>query len=232
MPPKIFLKNEGIIALTSDASINFVPQDFDSPLTSVQRAYLLKYCDADIPQVFWRKQIHGEDILIARNGAGTCKGCIDADAFITDEKNLPIALRTADCVPVFIFDPEFCVIGLAHAGWRGTYKAIAVKTVQKMQEVFHSQPSSLKVVLGPSIRECCYLVGEEFRHYFPSHVMDREGHLYADMISANRDQLLKAGVSKENIFDSGACTCCDNNYFSFRRDGKKAGRMISLMMLR
>ena len=91
--------------------------------------------------------------------------------------------------------------------------------------------ASLKVVLGPSIRECCYQVGEEFRDYFPSHVRDRDGHLYADVIAANRDQLLQAGVRQENIIDSGICTCCNKNYFSFRRDGEKAGRMISLMML-
>jgi YfiH family protein len=120
---------------------------------------------------------------------------------------------------------------VAHAGWRGTYKSIAAKTVQKMQEIYASRIPDLKIVLGPSIRECCYLIGEEFRDYFPSYVRDREGHLYADMISANRDQLLHAGVQQENILDSGICTCCNKDYFSFRRDGEKAGRMISLMML-
>jgi len=85
--------------------------------------------------------------------------------------------------------------------------------------------------LGPSIRECCYQVGEEFRHYFPAHVKDREGYLYADVTGVNRDQLLQAGVLPENILDSGICTCCNKDYFSFRRDGAKAGRMISLMML-
>ena len=145
---------------------------------------------------------------------------------------MPIAIRTADCVPVFVFDPLRRVIGLVHAGWRGTYKTIASKTVQKMQEKYSCLSSSLKIFLGPSIRECCYQVGEEFRDYFPSHVRDREGHLYVDMISANRSQLLQAGVQRENILDSGVCTCCNKNYFSFRRDGKKAGRMISLMMLK
>ena len=231
MQPEIFFKDQGIIALTSDASINFAPVDFDSPLRADQRAYLQKACRVDIPQVFWRKQIHGDDILTASGGVGTSNGCPDADAYITHEKNLPIAIRTADCVPVFIYDPLHQVIGLAHAGWRGTYKAIAVKTVQKMQEKYASQISDLKIVIGPSIRECCYQVGEEFRHYFPSHVKDRGGYLYADVTGVNRDQLLQAGVPQENIFDSGLCTCCNKNYFSLRRDGKKAGRMISLMML-
>lgn len=231
MQPEIFFKDQGVLALTSDASIDFIPADFDSPLTTAQRAYLKSICGVDIPQVFWRKQIHGDDVLVALGGAGASKGLPDADAYITNEKNLPIAIRTADCVPVFIFDPLRRVIGLVHAGWRGTYKAIAVKTVQRMQEKYASQPSDLKIVLGPSIRECCYQVGEEFRDYFPAHVKDRGGYLYADVTGANRDQLLQAGVRQENIFDSGACTCCHKDYFSFRRDGVKAGRMISLMML-
>jgi len=229
--PQMFLKNEGIIALTSDASIDFTPENFDSPLSETQRAYLKKESGLDIPQVFWRKQIHGDDVLLARNGVKSSQDCPDADAYITNEKKLPIAIRTADCVPVFIFDPVRRVIGLAHAGWKGTYKAIAAKTVQKMQEKFSCQPSDLKIILGPSIRQCCYQVGEEFRDYFPAHVHDRGGHLYADVTGANRDQLLKVGVRPENIQDSEICTCCDKNYFSFRRDGAKAGRMISLMML-
>lgn len=228
---RMFFEDQGLLALTSDGSIDFTPLDFDGPLTDLQRAYLQRNWGVDVPQVFWRKQIHGDNILVARGGVGTSKGCPDADAYITDEKNLPIAIRTADCVPVFIFDSHHRAIGLAHAGWKGTYKAIAVKTVQRMQEKYASQVSSLKIVLGPSIRECCYQVGEEFRDHFPSHVRDRGGYLYADVIGANRDQLLQAGVQQANIFDSGICTCCNKNYFSFRRDGEKAGRMISLMML-
>lgn len=223
--------NEGLLALTSDGSIDFTCDDFDVPLTVTQRAYLQKKCGVAITQVFWRKQIHGDNILEAHGGAGASKGCPDADAYITDEKNLPIAIRTADCVPVFIFDPRRRVIGLAHAGWKGTDKAIAAKTVQRMQEKYASQPSDLKIVFGPSIRECCYQVGAEFRDYFPAYVQDRGGLLYLDLIAANRDQLLQESVWQANIFDSGICTCCNKNYFSFRRDGIKAGRMISLMML-
>jgi YfiH family protein len=232
MQPEEFFKDEGIIALTSGASVDFTPIDFDSPLTEVQRAYLYKKNGIDVPQVFWRKQVHGDDILVVQGGVGTSKGCPDADAYVTNEKNLPIAIRTADCVPVFIFDPRQRAIGLAHAGWKGTCKAIAAKTVQRMQEKFASQASGLKVFLGPSIRQCCYQVGKEFYDYLPSHIKSRDGFLYADVIGANREQLLRAGVPPKSIFDSGICTCCNRNYFSFRRDGEKAGRMISLMMLK
>ncbi len=235
--PNSFFGDEGIIALTSDASVDFTCLDFDSPLSQIQRAYLQRNCGLDIPQVFWRKQVHGDDVLIAHKSfviparAGVFKGCPDADAYITDEKNLALAIRTADCVPVFIFDPVHRAIGLAHAGWKGTHKAIAAKTAQKMHKKYDSQFPDLKIFLGPSIRECCYQVGEEFLDYFPEHLQERDGHLYLDVISANRDQLLQAGVKQENILDSGICTCCNKNYFSHRRDGAKAGRMISLMML-
>ena len=227
----MFFNEPGLIAFTSDASIDFTPTDFDAPLTSNQSAYLKKTCGVDIAQVFWRKQVHGDDVLIALGSVAASRGCPDADAYITQEKNLPIAIRTADCVPVFIFDPVHRAIGLAHSGWKGTQQLIAAKTVEKMREKYGSQPSELKIVLGPSIRECCYQVGKEFQEYFPLHVKERGGHLYLDAVAANKDQLLQAGVSPENILDSGICTCCNKNYFSHRRDGAKAGRMISLMML-
>ena len=198
MPPEIFFKGEAVLALTSDACVDFTPADFDSPLSPKQRAYLKKYGGEDIPQVFWRKQVHGDDVLVAcPPTAGSLQGLPDADAYITDERNLPIAIRTADCVPVFIFDAHKPAIGLAHAGWKGTYKSIASKTVLRIREKYASQASNLRIVLGPSIRECCYQVGEEFRDYFPLHVKERAGHLCLDVIGANRDQLLQAGVLAE-----------------------------------
>ncbi len=206
----IFFEKQPLLAFTSDASVDFTAQDFDAPLTPTQSAYLKTHTGVDIPRVFWRKQVHGNDVLVA--GENACaRGCPDADAFITDRKNVPIAIRTADCVPVFIYDPLKRVIALAHAGWKGTRQRIAFKTVLEMQDKFACRCYDLKVALGPSIRPCCY---------------------ETDIGTANRRQLVEAGVLDGNIFDCGICTCCDHNYFSFRRDGAKAGRMISLMMLK
>src|SRR3989338_1511960 len=121
------LDHPHLIAFTGDASVDFTTQDFDAPLAPAQSAYLKTHTGIDIPRVFWRKQVHGDDVLIA--GKEACaRGCPDADAFITDRKNVPIAIRTADCVPVFIYDPLRRVIGLVHAGWKGTRQRIAAKT--------------------------------------------------------------------------------------------------------
>ena len=226
-----FFKDQPVIALISDASIDFNTTDFDAPLTPAQRAYLKAQTGVDIPQVFWRKQIHGDDVLVP--GKGACaKGCPDADAFITDQTNLPIAIRTADCVPVFIYDPVKGAIGLVHAGWKGTRQRIAFKTVGDMQKKFGCRPRDLKAALGPSMRPCCYGVGQEFKEHFPKDIIERNGKLYVDVSAANRRQLIEAGVPDGNIFDCGICTHCNHDYFSFRRDADKAGRMISLMMLK
>ncbi len=236
-----FFSSDTVLAFISDASIDFTPADFDLPLSKDQQTYLKAQTGIDIPQVFWRKQVHGDDVIEIRghtpnskNELGVCpliSACPDADAFVTNQINLPIAIRTADCVPVFIFDPVKRVIGLAHAGWKGTHKQIAAKTVKTMQDKFDCRCYDLQVVLGPAIRRCCYQVTKEFREYFSKDVAERGGHLYVDIIAANQRQLVEAGVPAGHISDSGQCTCCNKAFFSFRRDGDTSGRMISLMML-
>ena len=220
-----------VVALTSDASIDFTPTNFDAPLAQDQQGYIKKQTGMSIPQVFWRKQIHGDDIILAKGDVRDCRSCPDADAFITNQQNLPVAIRTADCVPVFIYDPVAKVIGLAHAGWKGTHSHIAVKIAQRMVNEFGCQWYNIRIALGPAIRACCYQVGNEFREHFPEDVFERDGHLYVDIVAANRRQLIQTGVRPDNIYDSGVCTYCSSNYFSFRRDGAKSGRMISIMML-
>jgi len=113
---------------------------------------------------------------------------------------------------------------------KGTIKAIAFKTVQKMQERYTSKASDLKIFLGRvSVNAVIKWAG--IPRIFSVICEGSRGKLFVDVISANRDQLLLAGVRQENIVDSGICTCCNKDYFSFRRDGAKAGRMVSLMML-
>ena len=240
-----FFEGQGVIAFISDKEMDFTPTDFDAPLTAEQSGYLKKECGLDVSHVFWRKQIHGDDILVAKESS---QGCSDADAYITNQKNLPLAIRTADCVPVFLFDSIKRAIGVVHAGWKGTYKDITYKTVMRMKEVFGSKTEDIQAVLGPSIQPCCYEVGEEFRQYFPNEMVEGEGYprprtpeqregsersgkLYVDVTKNNYKQLLKAGLKKENILSTGICTCCNPRYFSFRRDADKAGRMISLIVL-
>lgn len=227
----MFPRNSGVLALTSDASVDFTPEDFNAPLTPAQRAYLKTKTGLDLPRVFWRQQVHGDRVLVAEGKPEGCRSYPPADAFVTHQKGLALAIRTADCVPVFIFDPVQKVIGLAHAGWKGARQQIAAKTVKTMQDKFGCRCYDLTVMFGPAIRSCCYQVGVEFKEHFPEHVSARAGKLYFDMCGALRRQMRQAGVPDQNISDREVCTCCGQNCFSFRRDGAKAGRMISLMVL-
>lgn len=157
----------------------------------------------------------------------------DTDALITDKRNLPLAIFTADCPSIFLYDPITPAIGLVHAGWQGTHRRITPKTVQLMQKKFSTHPQNLYVGFGPAIRGCCYEVGREFRSLFACGLMERDNHFYLDLVQLNKIQLLKLGVKDTNISDSGICTSCKNKeFFSYRKMGNGCGRIMSVIMLR
>ncbi len=221
---------DNMLHFTSDASIDFTPTDFNAPLTSAQQQYIKEQTGYHIKQMVWCKQVHGDVIGIVEDKWLT-NPLSEADAFITTLTNTPIAVRTADCVPVFLKDPVKRVIAVVHAGWKGTEQQITLKTVNIMKQQFNCDPSNIQVVIGPSGRVCCYEVGQEFRAYFPQDVHERDGKLYADVAGNNVRQLRAAGVLAQHIESSHECTICNPQYFSYRRDGVKAGRMISFVML-
>jgi YfiH family protein len=185
------------------------------------------------------KQIHGSSIkyVKARDiGSGALSydtAIADTDALVTDVKNLALAVFTADCLPVFLYDPKTPAIGLAHAGWRSSKENISAKTIQLMVKLFKTKPGDLRLAFGPCMRSCCYEVGVEFKEQFSQAVIERNGRLYLDLVSQNKKQALECGVSKDNIFDCNLCTACRNDvFFSFRKEDKRSGRMISVLMLK
>jgi copper oxidase (laccase) domain-containing protein len=102
-----------------------------------------------------------------------------------------------------------------------------------MQNEFGTGPENLIATFGPAIRLCCYEVGEELRSFFPKGVAERSGKYYLDLAGVNKAQLLQEGVDSGNISDSGICTCCSNDrFYSFRKEGKGCGRIVSIAMLR
>lgn len=108
------------------------------------------------------------------------------DGLVTNTPGLLLAVKTADCMPIIIVDPKKHAVGVFHAGWRGTLKRIAEKGVGEMRRWFGSRPQDLKAALGPSIRNCCYNVGEEVRDHFRSQfeyadTLFREWQTYEDI---------------------------------------------------
>ncbi len=185
------------------------------------------------------KQVHASKVRYVREedrGRGALfydTAFSDTDAFVTDKMNLPLAVFTADCLSVFLYAQEIPAIGLAHAGWRSSRENIVMKTVKLMQDKFKVKPRKLFARFGPGIRDCCYEVGEDFRQFFSRGLKNRGQRYYLDLASINQQQLLDCGIPKDNIFDGKICTSCQNHeFFSYRREGKSCGRMMSVIMLK
>jgi hypothetical protein len=185
------------------------------------------------------KQVHGDNIRHIKEedrGSGALSydtAIPDTDAFLTDRKNVPLAVFTADCLSLFLYDALQPAIGLIHAGWRSTQKNITAKAIKLMQELFATNPASLYVGFGPAIRSCCYEVGLDTGNLFPQDIINRNNRYYLDLVKANKKQALDSGVKEANIFDPEICTSCRNDeFFSYRKEGKDCGRIMSVIMLK
>ncbi len=193
--------------------------------------FFLKSLGVDLYPFFTVQQVHGNEIIVASSKEKT--NIPAADAIVTRERNLPILIRTADCLPVFFLDSTRPAIGLAHAGWRGVQKKIVHKMVETLKNYFGSDPSKIQAALGPSIRKCCYEAGNEFLDYFPGFVQKKNGKNYFDLVEAAIRQLEEAGVQRSLVTDSEICTACSaDRFFSARREGRNTGRLLSVLMLK
>jgi YfiH family protein len=226
-----FFDHPNLVAFTSDSSVDFTLDEAAPFLTDRQRSALTQAVGASFGSLAWVKQVHGAGVIAVDQEFINDSVLREADALVTDKKDVLVAVRTADCLPVFIWDPVNEAMGVVHAGWKSTHKEIVLKTCEIMAARYKSDYKNLSIAFGPSIRSCCYEVSTEFRNHFPGAVTERGGQLFMDLIKANRDQLTSLGIHRDQIFDSRVCTVCTPGYFSYRRDGAKAGRMISGLLL-
>ena len=222
-----------VAAIFTDRSVDFAFQP-DGPLfSSEQKDYLNRALGIAFDRAVNVRQMHGDEVLVvAEPPARPAQPLAEADAVVTNVQGLPITVRTADCLPVFLYDPKRKCVGLVHAGWRGSEKKITAKTVRKMEEIFGTSPADVVAALGPAIRADHYQVGRDFLERFPGCVQERADGCYLDLVKVNTRQLVESGVWAESIHDCRICTCCERACFSYRREGEKAGRHLSLMMLR
>ncbi len=182
---------------------------------------------ASAGRLFLLHQVHGATVLEAP-WSGTPEG----DAAVAAGPGLLLGIETADCLPVFVVDPERRLVAAAHAGWRGTAAGVTGAAVEALV-ARGANPAALLAALGPGIGACCYEVGDELRSAFGPEgeaffLQGRDGRPHLDVRAANRAQLIAAGVAAGRIASLDDCTCCRSDlYHSFRREGRGAGRMIN-----
>lgn len=164
------------------------------------------------------------------------------DGIVTNKPGITLVCFTADCVPLFFYDPKRTVIGLSHAGWRGTVKEIGAETLRVMRENYGTDPADVHVAVGPSICPSCYEVDGEVINAFRrigSGKLARfvsagktENHYQLDLWQANKELLMLAGVPEAHISISGICTCCNRELLhSHRATGGKRGLLTGYLSL-
>ncbi|UCF62838.1 MAG: peptidoglycan editing factor PgeF [bacterium] len=162
------------------------------------------------------KQVHGNHIEQV-HGIGVVENC---DGLLTTEKNMPLAIRTADCAAVMMYaQSEDTVVNL-HVGWRGAAAGIIGKAVHLLAKDQINSTKQIWVAVGPLIRECCYEVGPEFYHTFDEQYLEsRNKTIYFHLQNVIQSQLSDAGIWPEQLEFSGECTFCSPlGLPSYRRD--------------
>ena len=204
------------------------------------RTCLAKAIGIPLNQFTTARQIHSGNVSIISEemrGKGSIhhqEGIKDTDAMITNVPDICLMVLVADCMPMLFFDPSRRVIGVAHAGWRGALQYIAFNTVKTMEKAFSSSPRDIIVGIGPSIGPCCYKVGpgliaqvEEVFHRKNEYIRNesKDGEVYFDLWKANLDQLLHAGIERDNIEIAELCTRHNPDlFFSYRHQREDTGR--------
>jgi len=179
------------------------------------------------------RQVHGTRIVEAN--APFAHSPL-ADAMYTKSLGVALCVLTADCIPLAAFDPAHKLLFMAHVGWRGALQRFPEMVVERLVKL-GADVRDLLFALGPSIRECCYEVGEDLLSEFKQmgekykvedYFWNRGGKLHFDLIGLAVEQLKSSGVVAENIYVSPHCTHCESDlFFSYRRDGERSGRQIS-----
>jgi len=227
MLPKIFKNFKNLILAISKKRDGNLKNDEEA-----RKKFLDKF-NLSFKNLIFLKQIHSKKIILIKKRKSFPR---IGDGMITKEKEIVLGVFSADCLPIFIFDQKREIIGLLHAGWKGSLKGIAKEAIKILKKE-GSNPKDVLVYIGPSISGKCYEVPKERAEIFSkkfkkfkSKIIKQKGEKYfLDLRKLNKLIFIEEGVLPKNIQISKICTFCNKNYFSFRREkGNLSGEMLSI----
>jgi YfiH family protein len=203
----------------------------DEKKVNENRERLFREIGLDLSNFIFMNQVHGTSV--ERVDSSTSK-TLTCDAMVTNCKSKVLMVMVADCVPILFADHQNNVIGVAHAGWKGTVGAIVNNVVNKMMNEYGCQLETIKVWQGPCIQDCCYYVGEDvvqackIKKSESKVFRKANGNDYLNMQEYNRQLLMKMGIPEQNITLDKTCVACNvNEYFSYRADNARTGRFAA-----
>ena len=196
----------------------------------------------NIPGVIYPHQVHTDRIFaitsdfLALSVQERKEALEGIDAIVSNVRNVPMGISTADCIPVIVYDPVHHVAAAIHAGWKGTRLRIVIKTIKEMHRLYGTDPSGCTAAIGPGISQESFEVGQEVVDAVVEAGFDMSQYIimkakpHIDLKAINLDLLTEAGLRQENVFVSEIDTFTDENYFSARREQHgtlKCGRILS-----
>jgi len=225
-------------------SLNLAGFDEDSAENIYEnRRRFLSVLDGDFKlAIAW--QVHGDGVKAVRTNEDIENSEEKFDGLVSNIPGVLLGVKTADCVPILIGDPETRAFAAVHAGWRGTVQSIVTRAIEKMQREFGSEPKNMLAAIGPAASCRNYEIGSDVidafstafdgseKYFSPT----SEGHAYIDLHLANKDQLLACGVPLAHISTAPYCTMGRIDlFFSYRVEKKlygKTGRLMSVIGLK
>ena len=199
---------------------------------------LAKSMGFDRNQMVSPKQTHSKNIGIVNS---TNDIFPDTDALITNKPGICIFIRTADCVPILLYDPTNKALAAIHSGWKSTIQEISKHTIELMQNEFGTNPKDIVAGIGPSIGPEVYEVGPEVAEVFQKHfevnhivtAIENSDKYLLNLWKVNKQILMESGILENKIEVAEMCTYSTPElFYSARRDGVKTGRLASGIMLK
>ncbi len=224
----------GITTKPYDMNIETNPEK----ATEYRNLLLKKYGVRKKNQAIFCKQTHSKNVvnifqrqesaILSKSSTSEFE---NTDGLITNSSNLFLCIQIADCLPIYLFAPDKNVISLLHSGWRGTKSGILKEAIRLIEREYDTSCENFYMILGPSIKGCCYEVSSDFNQYFDNLIL-RNNKYYLDLAEYSKKTALELGIKKSNIFDTEICTYCNHNlYYSYRFEKNKSGRMIAFCKL-
>jgi len=236
-----FSTRYGGVSAPPFATLNLGSSVGDDPAHVAQNAQrFAEWVGYPPERLFVVSQVHGGAVKVLRESDDpSAVRAEQADALVAGGGSGAIGIRTADCVPVLLADPETRCVAAVHAGWRGLVADVIAHGVRALCELSGAPASRLIGALFPHIGACCFEVGEEVATQLQAAARSTDvvvrrpewpkPHVALDV--AAQLQLRAAGLEPAHIDRVAGCTCCaPEQFYSFRRDGQRSGRHLTVIV--
>ena len=225
--------NKEIFIASSSKGIDIKASDITEDYRKKLEIDFFDKINLDIKKAIFMNQVHKDNIVkIDENNKDIYSKenpVKETDALITNLKNIPLVIQTADCLPVILYCKESKSMAAIHSGWRGTVQRIIPKTIESMKKEYNIDTRTIYAYIGAHIFEKDYEVGEEVAiHFRAKRIINGKWHV--DNGTEAVLQMIDLGLSEENIEVSNL-NSYNEIFYSYRRDGKQIGRILTVGMI-